>query len=81
MNGDLEALFVRAARAAAEHRETVSDRPVARGTREDAWAAFDGELPEGPTAPEQVLDDLLGAAMGALLGRLVSRLGERIAHR
>jgi glutamate/tyrosine decarboxylase-like PLP-dependent enzyme len=73
VNGDLEALFVRAARAAADHRATVSDRPVARGTREDAWAAFDGELPAGPTAPEQVLDDLLGAAEGALVGSVGPR--------
>ncbi len=73
MNGDLEALFVRAARAAADHRATVSDRPVARGTREDAWAAFDGELPEGPTAPDQVLDDLLRAADGALVGSVGPR--------
>ena len=32
-NDDLEALFVRAPWAAADHRATVADRPVARGTR------------------------------------------------
>ena len=73
MNHDLEALFVRAARAAADHRTAVADRPVARGTREDAWAAFDGDLPDGPTPPERVLDDLLGAAEGALVGSVGPR--------
>jgi glutamate/tyrosine decarboxylase-like PLP-dependent enzyme len=73
MNVDLEALFVRAARAAADHRATVADRPVARGTREDAWAAFDGSLPEGPTPPDQVLDDLLRAADGGLVGSVGPR--------
>ena len=73
MNDDLEALFVRAARAAADHRATVADRPVARGSREDAWAAFDGDLPDGPTPPERVLDDLLGAAEGALVGSVGPR--------
>jgi len=65
---DLEELFVRAARAAAEHRATVGDRPVAAGSREDAWAAFAGALPEGPSPPEQVVDALLAAADGALVG-------------
>ena len=73
MNDDLEALFVRAARAAADHRATVADRPVARGTREDAWAAFDGDLPDGPTPPERVLDDLLVAAEPALVGSVGPR--------
>lgn len=73
MTTDLEALFVRAARAAAEHRDTVVDRPIAPGTREDAWAAFDGELPAGPTPPEQVLDDLLAAADGSLVGTVGPR--------
>jgi len=73
VTSDLEALFGRAARAAAEHRDTVADRPVAPGTREEAWAAFDGELPEGHTPPEQVLDDLLAAADGALVGTVGPR--------
>ena len=37
--------LVRAARAAADHRATVADRPVARGSRADAWAAFDATCP------------------------------------
>ncbi len=73
MNDELEALFVRAARAAAAHRASVADRPVARGSREDAWAAFDSDLPAGPTAPERVLDDLLGAAERALVGSVGPR--------
>ncbi len=73
MTAELEALFVRAARAAAEHRATAADRPVASGTREDAWAAFAGELPDGPTPPEQVVDELLAAAEGALVGTVGPR--------
>ena len=74
MTAELEALFVRAARAAAEHRAAAAaDRPVASGTREDAWAAFAGELPDGPTPPEQVVDELLAAADGALVGTVGPR--------
>ena len=73
MTAELEDLFVRAARAAAEHRATAADRPVVSGTRENAWAAFAGELPDGPTPPEQVVDDLLAAADGALVGTVGPR--------
>ena len=71
---DLEKLFVRAARAGAAHRTTVRDRPVAgTSTREDAWAAFAGPLPEGPTPAGQVIDDLLAAAEGHLVGTVGPR--------
>jgi glutamate/tyrosine decarboxylase-like PLP-dependent enzyme len=73
VTSELEALFVRAARAAAEHRTSVTERPVARGTREDAWRAFDGDLPAGPTPPDRVLDDLLTAADGSLVGSVGPR--------
>jgi glutamate/tyrosine decarboxylase-like PLP-dependent enzyme len=73
VTSDLESLFVRAARAAAEHRATVVDQPVARGTREEAWEAFRGALPDGPTPPERVLDELLAAADGALVGTVGPR--------
>ena len=60
---DLEDLFVRVARVAARHRETVGDRPVAgTASREDAWAAFGGRLPDDPTPADQVVDELLAAA-------------------
>jgi glutamate/tyrosine decarboxylase-like PLP-dependent enzyme len=70
---DLEDLFVRAARAAAAHRAAVADRPVAPATREQAWEAFDDALPDGPTPPEQVLDDLLAAGDGVLVGTVGPR--------
>jgi glutamate/tyrosine decarboxylase-like PLP-dependent enzyme len=64
-----EDLFVRAARAAAQHRATVGDRPVAtRRSLEDIRAAFAGPLPDGPTDPDEVLTRLLDAAEGAITG-------------
>ncbi len=69
-----EDLFVRVARAAAEHRDTVGDRPVAgTASREDAWAAFDKALPDEPTPADQVVDELLGAADGHLVGTVGPR--------
>ncbi len=68
-----EDLLVRAARAAAEHRSTVADRPVVGLGREEAWAAFGAPLPEGPTDPERVLDELLAAADGTLVGTVGPR--------
>ena len=71
---DLEDLFVRAARAGARHRDTVGDRPVAgTASREDAWEAFGGSLPEGPTPADQVVDELLAAADGHLVGTVGPR--------
>ncbi len=65
---DLEALFVKVARAAAEYRRTAPDVPVAgTASREDAWAAFGADLPDGPTPAEQVVDELLSAAEGHLV--------------
>jgi glutamate/tyrosine decarboxylase-like PLP-dependent enzyme len=71
---DLEDLFVRVARVAARHRETVGDRPVAgTASREDAWAAFGGRLPDDPTPADQVVDELLAAADGHLVGSVGPR--------
>ena len=71
---DLEKLYVRAARAAARHRRHVADLPVAgTASREDAWEAFGGRLPEGPTSPGKVLDELLAAADGHLVGTVGPR--------
>src|SRR3954471_10688793 len=66
---DLEALLVRAARAAAEHRATVGERPVVpRRSPEEIRAAFAVPLPDGPTDPDEVLSRLLRAADGAVTG-------------
>jgi glutamate/tyrosine decarboxylase-like PLP-dependent enzyme len=66
---DVEHLLVRAARAAAEHRRTVGERPVTpRMSPEDIRAAFAGPLPEVPTDPDDVLTKLLLAADGAITG-------------
>jgi glutamate/tyrosine decarboxylase-like PLP-dependent enzyme len=70
----LEDLFVRAAREGAAFRDGVGERPVAgTASREDAWAAFGGALPDGPTPASQVLDDLLAAAEGHLVGSVGPR--------
>ncbi len=66
---DVEQLFVRAARAAAEHRRTVGERPVLpRTSSEDIRSAFGGPLPDAPTDPDEVLTRLLQAADGAVTG-------------
>jgi glutamate/tyrosine decarboxylase-like PLP-dependent enzyme len=71
---DLDQLFAKAARAAAEFRRTAADRPVAgTATREEAWKAFAAPLPEDPEPAEQVLDDLIEAAER----HLVSTVGPR----
>jgi glutamate/tyrosine decarboxylase-like PLP-dependent enzyme len=65
---DLEALFVKAARAAADYRRTSVDAPVAApGSREEAWAAFGGRLPDDPTPPDEVVDRLLESAANHLV--------------
>jgi glutamate/tyrosine decarboxylase-like PLP-dependent enzyme len=68
-----EDLLVRVARAAAEHRSTVADRPVVGLGTEDARAEFGAPLPDGPTDPEQVVDELLAAADGTLVGTVGPR--------
>ena len=71
---ELEDLFVRAALAGARHRDTVGERPVAgTASREDAWAAFGGSLPEHPTPSGQVVDELIAAAEGHLVGTVGPR--------
>ena len=66
---DVEHLLIRAARAAAEHRRTVGERPVAPSTPpEQIRAAFAVPLPDGPTDPDDVLTKLLAAAEGAITG-------------
>lgn len=71
---DLEPLFVRAARAAAEHRRAVPDRPVVTGVpAEEVRAAFAGPLPDGPTDPDEVLDRLLEAAPPGITGTVGPR--------
>src|SRR6476619_4350518 len=65
---ELEDLLVRVARAAADFRRTAADAPVAgTATREEAWDAFGGALPEGPTPADQVLDELLTASADHLV--------------
>ncbi|MFC5727298.1 MULTISPECIES: pyridoxal phosphate-dependent decarboxylase family protein [Nocardioides] len=71
---DVEHLLVRAARAAAEHRRTVGERPITpRRSAEDVRAAFAGPLPEAPTDPDSVLTELLMAADGAITGSVGPR--------
>src|SRR4029077_17246712 len=73
-NPDLEGLVVRAARAAAEHRRGVGERPVVgTASREDAWAAFGRPLPQHPTPADQVAEELLVAASGHLGATVVPR--------
>ena len=74
MTDSLDELFVQAARAAARHRATVGDRPV-RATRDldDLRRAFAGPLPDAPTPPQQVLEELLAAAEGGITGSVGPR--------
>ena len=69
MTDSLDDLFVAAARAAARHRATVGDRSV-QATRigEELLQGFAGPLPDGPTPPAQVLEELLNAAEGGITG-------------
>ena len=71
---DVEHLLVRAARAAAEHRRTVGERPVTpRVPPEEIRAAFTEPLPEVPTDPDEVLSKLLRAAEGTITGTVGPR--------
>ncbi len=71
---DLERLLTRAAREAARHRRDVGGRHI-EPTRplEEMRESFGGPLPETPSPPEQVLDELLAAAEGALVGSVGPR--------
>ena len=74
MTISLEELLTRAAKAAADHRASVADRPVVSGASlESVRNAFAGPLPDGPTPPEQVLDELLAAASGGVTGTVGPR--------
>jgi glutamate/tyrosine decarboxylase-like PLP-dependent enzyme len=67
-------LLTRAARVAAEHRDTVGDRPVQPDVDPAALAdAFGGPLPEAPTPPEEVLERLVAAARPGLMGTVGPR--------
>jgi glutamate/tyrosine decarboxylase-like PLP-dependent enzyme len=71
---DLEKLFTRAARSAAQYRDSVVDRsvrPTAPGM--SVRSAFARPLPEGPTEPDQVLTELLEAADGGTMGTVGPR--------
>lgn len=71
---DVEHLLVRAARAAAEHRNIVGQRSVTPTmSPEHIRAAFAGPLPDGPTHPDDVLTKLLKAADGAITGTVGPR--------
>ncbi|HSK27367.1 MAG TPA: aminotransferase class V-fold PLP-dependent enzyme [Jiangellales bacterium] len=66
---DLAQLLHRAAAAAADHRATVAERPVAPPVDRAALrAGFGGELPDRGTDPGTVLDELLAAAGPGLVG-------------
>jgi glutamate/tyrosine decarboxylase-like PLP-dependent enzyme len=71
---DIESLLTRAARAAAAHRRTVGDRPpMPRRSLDDIRSGFAGTMPEGPTPPEQVLDELIAASDDAIVGSVGPR--------
>lgn len=64
---DLGSLLRRAADEAARYRASLPDRRVsAELDLPAARRAFDGPLPDAPTAPDKVIDDLLAAADGGL---------------
>ena len=49
---EIRALLARAAELAADHRESLADRPVARAADPDVLrAGFGGALPETPSPP------------------------------
>ena len=65
---DLSDLFQRAAGAAAEFRSSLATRPVAPPVdRAGLAAAFGGPLPAEPTAPDDVLEQLVRAAGPGLM--------------
>jgi glutamate/tyrosine decarboxylase-like PLP-dependent enzyme len=65
---DLRDLFVRAAGHAADHREAADDAPVFPAAVDaDAVRTALGTLPDGPTPPERVIDELVDAVSPALV--------------
>lgn len=65
---DLADLLRRAATHAAAHRASLSDRPVGPPADFDALRkAFGGPLPNEPSPPGAVLDELVAAAEGGLV--------------
>ena len=74
MDVDLERLFERAASEGARHRHSVGDRPVHplpdRGVLD---AAFGGGLPDRPTSPDRVVEELIAAAGPGLVGTVGPR--------
>ena len=65
---ELAAVLRRAASVAAEYRATLSDRPVAPAVDLGALrTAFGGRLPNDPSPPGEVLDELIDAADGGLM--------------
>jgi glutamate/tyrosine decarboxylase-like PLP-dependent enzyme len=74
MDVDLQQLFTSAAEAGARHRETVASRPVQPAPdREAMAAAFGGDLPSGPTSPDEVVRHLIEAATPGLMGTVGPR--------
>jgi glutamate/tyrosine decarboxylase-like PLP-dependent enzyme len=65
---DLSSLLRRAAEQAASYRGSLADRPVgARADPAAVQAAFAGPLPQEPTAPDKVLEELIAAAEDGLV--------------
>jgi glutamate/tyrosine decarboxylase-like PLP-dependent enzyme len=65
---DLTDLLSRAASAAADYRASLPERAVGRPADLGALrAGLGGDLPDGPTAPVRVLDDLIAAAAPGLV--------------
>lgn len=66
---DLSRLLHQAADHAAAYRASLAERPVGAPSDDDTVrAAFRRELPQGPTPPEKVLEDLVAAAETGLVG-------------
>ncbi|MDQ4038057.1 MAG: pyridoxal-dependent decarboxylase [Actinomycetota bacterium] len=65
---DLQDLLTRAAATAADYRASLAERPVAPAVDLDALrTAFGGPLPNEPSPPGLVLDELIKAADGGLV--------------
>lgn len=64
---ELRDLLARAAELAAEHRDSLTGRPVARPLDSDALRAGFGQLRDAPTPPATVLEELAAAAEPGLV--------------
>lgn len=65
---ELHALLARAAELAADYRAALADRPVAKAVDVAALrAGFGGPLPDGPSPPSEVLEQLARAAEPGLV--------------